>query len=142
MKVEELCGRSLPRNPLLFGLMQRISLVEKIGSGLMRIQNAMKEYDLPCIEFEADENWFKIIFRRSEEETAGQDKEPGEEIREKTRKKILNLIREYPEISLNDIAKNIDITKRQAELHLNKLKEENIIMRVGSRRGGYWKIII
>jgi ATP-dependent DNA helicase RecG len=67
MKVTDLFGRSLPRNPLLFGLMQRMNLVEKIGSGLMRIRNAMQEYGLPDIELEADGNWFKIIFKRTRE---------------------------------------------------------------------------
>jgi len=144
MKVEELFGRSLPRNPLLFGLMQRISLVEKIGSGLMRIQNAMKEYGLPDIEFEADENWFKIIFRRPEEETAEQDEKTSEgireETREKTREKILSLIRKKPEITTKELIEVTGLTRRGVEWNLDKLKKEGTIKRKGAKKSGYWEI--
>jgi ATP-dependent DNA helicase RecG len=145
MKVEELFGRSLPRNPLLFGLMQRMNLVEKIGSGLMRIQNAMKEYDLPGIEFEADSNWFKIIFKRSKANIAEKDKDNTreknrEKTREKTREKILNLIREKPEITTKELIEATGLTRRGVEWNLDKLKEEGIIERKGSKKSGYWEI--
>ena len=140
MKVEELFGRSLPRNPLLFGLMQRMNLVEKIGSGLMRIKNAMQEYDLPGIEIDADSNWFKIIFKRQEEKTAGQDEETREETREKTREKILNLIRENSKITMQEMAKEIGISEKGIEWNIDKLKEEGVIERKGPKRGGYWEI--
>lgn len=153
MKVEELFGRSLPRNPLLFGLMQRMNLVEKIGSGLMRMRNAVKEYSLPDIALEADENWFKIIFRRLEEKPAGQDEEkPREEIREETREKtreepreetrekILNLIKENPKITMQEMAKEIGISEKGIEWNIDRLKEKGVIERKGPKRGGYWEI--
>src|SRR3989344_1863405 len=62
--VKDLFERSIPRNHLLFGLMQRLELVEKAGSGLVRIQRAMKEYKLSSAEIKADKNWFSIAFKR------------------------------------------------------------------------------
>lgn len=45
MAKKDLGKKSLSRNNLLFGLMQRMELVEKVGSGIVRMKNAMKEYD-------------------------------------------------------------------------------------------------
>ena len=55
-----------PRNRLLFGLMERMDLVEKAGSGLVRMEKAMKEYGLGKPDITADRNWFQITFRRPE----------------------------------------------------------------------------
>lgn len=43
--------RSHSRNPLIFGLFERMDMVEQIGSGIPRIINLMKEAELPLPEF-------------------------------------------------------------------------------------------
>ncbi|MCK4613338.1 MAG: hypothetical protein KAU14_00930, partial [Thermoplasmata archaeon] len=45
-------------------LMQRMDLVEKVGSGILRMRNAMKEYGLTGPRFDINDNWFTIIFNR------------------------------------------------------------------------------
>jgi len=42
---------SRTRNPLIFGLFERIRLVEYIGSGVMRMRESMKEEQLPAPDF-------------------------------------------------------------------------------------------
>ena len=61
----DLGKRNLSRNNLLFGLMQRMGLVEKVGSGIIRMKNAMQEWDLTEPIFDINDNWFTIIFNRS-----------------------------------------------------------------------------
>jgi ATP-dependent DNA helicase RecG len=46
LRIEDLGHVSRPRNPLLFGLMDRMELVENVGSGIKRIRDAIKEYGL------------------------------------------------------------------------------------------------
>ena len=60
--------RSIPHNPLLFGMMHRMNLVEKVGSGLLRIRQMCEAYPCPLPHIEADADWYRIIFRRSEAE--------------------------------------------------------------------------
>lgn len=43
---EEFGTKSFSRNPLIFGLMQRVDLVEKVGSGIKRMREAMKDAGL------------------------------------------------------------------------------------------------
>ena len=64
LTVDDLYGTSIPRNPLLFGLLQRMEIVERAGSGLVRIRNALEEYNLPGPEIKANKDFFKIIFMR------------------------------------------------------------------------------
>ncbi len=61
---ENIGKKSLSRNNLLFGLIQRMGLVEKVGSGIIRMKKAMKNYALKEPKFDIDENWFTIIFKR------------------------------------------------------------------------------
>lgn len=66
LSIDELYEKSIPRNPLLFGLMERMELVEKAGSGLVRIEKAMLDYKLDKPDIKADRNWFHITFKRPE----------------------------------------------------------------------------
>lgn len=69
LTIEDIYEKSIPRNPLLFGLMERMELVEKAGSGLVRMEKAMKEYGLEKPNITANKNWFQITFRRPELQT-------------------------------------------------------------------------
>ena len=59
---------SLPRNPLLFDLMARTKYVEKAGTGIRRIQDAMREYGL-SVEFKSTE-FFTVILEREKTNSA------------------------------------------------------------------------
>ena len=55
-------------------------------------------------------------------------------------KKILSLIDKNSTITANEIADKLGITERAVEKNLAKLKEMNILIRIGSRKTGVWKI--
>ena len=55
--------KSMTRNPLIFGLFTRMHLVERVASGIPRMQEAMKEANLPEPEFHT-EGIFTAIFKR------------------------------------------------------------------------------
>ena len=64
LTLETLGTRSIPRNPLLFDMMLRMDLVEKVGSGLKRIRAMCEEY--PCQhKIYADHDWFSMTFLRA-----------------------------------------------------------------------------
>jgi len=58
-----------------------------------------------------------------------------------TQEKILSLIDKNNAITANEIANELSITERAVEKNLVKLKEMNIIDRIGSRKTGEWKIL-
>ena len=56
--------KSIPRNPLLFGMLHRMEAVEHIGSGIKRIRNLCREYGVAEPQIEVSEHWFTVIFPR------------------------------------------------------------------------------
>jgi len=132
----------LPRNNLLFGLLQRMELVEKAGTGIKRMRDEMKKYRLDVPEIETNENWFTIIFKRPEE--SYEERFYGEirkKTTQKTTQKILELMRETPNITRKKIAKTLGITEDGVKYHIDKLRKNSIIRRVGGRKGGHWEVI-
>lgn len=70
------------------------------------------------------------------------DKNVVENVVENRLNKIIQLIHENNQISAYQIAKLLNITSRTAQRDIEKLKKLNKIKRVGSEKGGYWKIIV
>lgn len=62
---EEFGSKSSSRNPLIFGLFERIKFVEQVGSGINRIRTLIKNSGLPEPVFKT-EGMFTVIFFRKE----------------------------------------------------------------------------
>lgn len=56
--------RSIPRNPLLFGLLHRMEMVEKIGSGIRRIRDLCAQHRVPEPAIEVSDSWVTVTFQR------------------------------------------------------------------------------
>lgn len=59
----------------------------------------------------------------------------------KNQMNILNLIDKNPSITRNELAEMLNITSDGIKYNLKKLKDNNIIERVGPDKGGFWIII-
>ena len=60
---------------------------------------------------------------------------------QKNSQKIVDLIKERPEITTTEMAEIIGLTRRSIVNITNKLQEEGIIRRVGPDKGGHWEVI-
>ena len=54
----------MPRNPLLFGLLYRMDVVENIGSGIKRIRDLCREHGVSEPRIDVSEHWVTVTFRR------------------------------------------------------------------------------
>ena len=54
---------------------------------------------------------------------------------------ILELIKENPKITRNELSEKLGINSSAIQKHIQKLKSENRIERIGGAKGGYWRII-
>jgi ATP-dependent DNA helicase RecG len=61
--------KSHSRNPLVFGLFEKINMVEKIGSGISRIRDSMENAKLQEPVFKTEGFFTVILFRETVEET-------------------------------------------------------------------------
>ena len=64
MTEADLGFKSIPRNPLLFGMLHRMEAVEHIGSGIRRIRNLCRDYGVAEPQIEVSEHWFTLTFPR------------------------------------------------------------------------------
>jgi ATP-dependent DNA helicase RecG len=129
--------KSISRNPLIFGLFQRMHLVEKVGSGILRMEELMLGNNLPAPIYQK-EGMFSVIFKRP---VAAVVQETMEKTMVKTSEKILGLINENNSITISELAKMIGLTTRAIEKQIDKLQKKNKIKRTGSDKSGYWQIL-
>ena len=55
--------------------------------------------------------------------------------------KILELIRNNAQITIEQMSKNLNISDRAVKKNIKKLKDQGFLERIGPDKGGYWKII-
>jgi len=60
---------------------------------------------------------------------------------EKSSQKILTLMIDNPEITIDEISKQIGIGIRAIKKQINTLKNKKLIERIGPNKGGYWKVV-
>jgi ATP-dependent DNA helicase RecG len=63
-----------------------------------------------------------------------------EESSEKSSEKILHIINNNNQVTIDELSKSLNMTTRAIEKNISKLKSRGILERVGPDRGGYWKI--
>jgi ATP-dependent DNA helicase RecG len=131
--------RSHSRNPLIFGLFARMHLVEQVGSGIVRMHDLMHEAKLPPPQFQKT-GIFTITLMRPEKSSEKGSEKGSEKSSEKSSEKIIELIKEYPAVTIAEMAESLGISTRAVEKQLAKLKSKNIIDRIGSYKDGYWII--
>ncbi len=139
--------RSVCRNPNIAALLLRCDYIEKMGTGIERIYEALKNENCPPVKIEYD-RLFSLVFSRPSYITPRDAEKPmdkpGENPREKTRKKtreiILELIRKTPDITMALLADETGLTPKGIEWQIAQLKKNGLLERVGPDKGGHWKI--
>lgn len=132
--------RSVCRNPNIASLLLRCDYIEKMGSGIERIHEALRKEKCPEVEI-AYKTMFSLIFFRPTYMDDPSQKKTREETRVKTREEILSLIQNDPNITAVKLAEQTGLTKKGIEWQIAKLKEAGQLQRVGPTKGGYWKIV-
>ncbi|MBE7170521.1 MAG: putative DNA binding domain-containing protein [Williamsia sp.] len=129
--------RSLSRNSLVFGLFQRMDLVEQVGSGIKRMNDAMKEADLQPPEFNT-EGMFVVTFYRP----VGFEKwlNYWSPFLNTPQVKVLLAIHDKSTITKPQLSDVIGQGKTSVENYIEQLRAKGILSRSGSRKTGQWVI--
>ena len=155
---EVMNGHSKIRNKAIANIFCQMGLVEAWGSGIKRIFNAAKEYDLPEPKFQEFDNMFRVELFRNSLPMTSENKHIGEtsekhrrnigETSEKhgivelnsTQQEIVKLLLENNQLSAAKLAEKIGVASRNIESNIKKLKEFGILVRHGSPKNGYWEV--
>lgn len=148
---------SLRRNPVISDIFHRLKFMERRGSGIKRILKEYEQGNSPL--FYSDQQYFIVtlknknygemhevvensgIEKRHKERIGIGSEKTSEKSSEKTSEKILEIISENKNISIAEMAGKIGISSRAVEKQISKLKNKDILRRVGADKGGYWEII-
>ena len=130
---KEMFGRkSVTRNHVIAELLHRAGYIEKIGTGIKRIKDAVAESKTCQVEFEISEQWFTTIFYRGKSDISS---DISSDI---TQENILNLLRKDSSLSASKLSEILNLSTRAIEKQLAQLKQQQLITRTGSKRYGKW----
>ena len=129
--------RSLSRNPLIFGLFERMRMVERIGSGIIRMRELMEEAGLSAPEFQL-EGMFVVTLQRPV--NIQQWLQAWESHLTDTRVRLLGLLANDPKLSTRILSKELKISNTAVSNNLDFLKQRGLLSRVGPERTGFWKV--
>lgn len=126
--------RSLSRNPLIFGLFERMRMVEQIGSGISRMRDLMKENGLTPPEFDID-GMFTITLRRPFDF----NKWVNKWVNNLSEKQIIIIqaIHGDNKIKKSVLTQMTDFSATALDNNLEILKKEGLLEREGTK-GGVW----
>lgn len=146
--------KSHSRNPLIFGLFERIDMVEQVGSGISRIRETLLAVGLPEPVFKTV-GLFTVLLKkqsksseRSSEKSAlhwetyvNMIKEKAPFKINKSQWEIIRMIAENNQVTIQEMAEKAAISTRAVEKNLEKLKAGKILERTGSDTAGFWELI-
>jgi len=140
------------------------NLVEKAGSGFLRIKRAMEKYVLPMANIYFSKRLFEVTFQRPDLqvnsykrrvidgkgfEYARKDlqKDLNRDLQKdliklnKNQKRVVAEIKKNNFVTQRELSKIVDINEKNIRNNIAKLKNLNIIKRVGPAKGGHWEVI-
>ena len=145
------------RNPILADIFSRLKYMERRGSGFKKIVSAYKSHDgyTECMDPTFSTPWDSFVLTLPKFNVVGlegvyiSNGDDAEEINEQggqtggqtTVDEVLRLIKENPQITRNALSKTLCIATSAVQKHINRLKSDGIIRRIGGDYGGHWEII-
>jgi predicted HTH transcriptional regulator len=134
-------GCSMIRNRELMRVFKDLELVEQLGSGMRRI---LEVYDASIFEF--TDNFMFVNFPFSNGFAMPDVMDNGAYggnggINGGNQKAVIAMITKDPKITITAISKETNIPLRTVERVISELKNDGVIVRIGSRKGGYWEVL-
>lgn len=116
-------GTSYIRNKVICLVARRMQLIEKRGTGIRLIQDAMANKGLAKPRFIEGPNWFKVVlpFGPQNAVGAGEQSEPA----------ILALFERESQLTSSDVCRALGVSKATAVGYLEKLRQKGRILRAG-----------
>ena len=137
---------SQARNRKVASAFKEAQFIEKYGSGIKRIKEGFANHGLKQPVFENFQHGFRVLVYAQDdsllEETVGET--VGETLRETLRgtsAAVFFYIKDNPHITREELAERAKLSVRGIEYQLAKLRKLKLIERIGSTKGGYWKIL-
>lgn len=138
---------SKPRNEFLADVFFKAGMIEAWGRGTIKILNECEKAGLSEPEFREEFGGFSVTLHKGGTEEKAAEK-LGDRLGEKlgdrlgeSERKILSLIAGNKFLSISAMSRALGISTTAIENNLKKLKDKNILKRIGSAKGGHWEAV-
>lgn len=141
---------STRRNPVLADIFNRLGYMERQGSGLNKIrsayENAVNYSPELAPEFYSSRVEFTVTLKNLNYKASTNRALNGalngalNEVLSKEEIRLLQLLKENPYITQNDLKVQMGIARSHVQRIMKKLSGQGILERSGSKKTGYWKI--
>ena len=134
-------GESIPVNQALSDMFLQLHISERSGRGVPKIT---KIYGEKAFEFRDNSIVVNIPFNKLSDSLVNQLENNSIDQKTKlneTQKKILDAIRDNPNLTQEALASIIGVANSTIEKNIRILKTSKVIDRSGSKRNGYWTIL-
>ena len=126
---------SLSRNPLFVDMVHRLRFVERVGSGIHRVQEALGNR----VNFDLNSDWFRVIIKRKVTVFGTVNDTVFGTVND-TEKNIILEMKNNPKITYDKLEEKIGKSRRTIIRTVEKLKKRGIVIRIGSDKTGHWEI--
>ena len=139
-------GISDPRNRMLFSMFALIGIGERAGSGLANIKSVWADKKLPepklSEQFNPDRTILILPLAKNVVDNVVESVVEKTKVKlTKKEKDLLELLKTDGNLTIAETAERLGFDSRTVQRGLRKLRENNIIMRIGSDRAGEWRIV-
>jgi len=132
---------SKPYNPLIAGTFFRSGQIEAWGRGVEKITEACKSWGKPEPFYRIRANEVMIGFNTNVIIAKNIVDNIVDNVGVNTKQiKIMELMQANPKITAKLIAQTVGIAPRNVQANIQSLKALGLVERIGSAKGGYWKI--
>ena len=122
-----------------FGLVPSKVLKEDKGDYINALNATRDTEDLSCFREFMTNEMIKTVGSEIDEFLRSMQ-DDGEK-KEKSREKILRLLKGNPKMTTKQLSESIGISAKAIEKHLARLKSEGLLIREGSDKGGRWTVL-
>ena len=112
--------------------------IERMGTGTGDMIRRCREAGLKGPEFRIEDGFRLTIWRKKDH--SGETKMSGEKLPGMLGK-IVRIISGNPDITIPEIARQLRRTERTIERQITQLKADEIIGRIGPKKGGHWEVL-
>lgn len=136
--------KSQPRNKVILNTLYKSKDVEMFGSGFKKVFKLCKENNVKFESIEMDDG-FSFIFYRKNEKIEKKEENTNKKYDKinlnSTDIKVLNLLKDDSKLTRDEMSKKVGVTTRTIQRTLDKLVNLKKLIRIGSKKVGYWEVL-
>ncbi len=138
---------SIPANPDIARVFFRAGYIENWGRGIRDMMRYCTRAGLPEPFYTKMGAGYALVFEQekgaadfSYKQELGEKVGKNEKTSGKSSRKIIELMKNNPNITIEQIIEKTGLTRRGVEWNIDSLKKKGVITRFGSKKTGSWKV--